>query len=151
MKGTLNKIDQTGKVRYADMQFLPIHHNQDELKMVMILNTPISQFEGKEVEFEIVEEIPESCHNNPFCEGNETCIQCYIKYAKLINITNNKTIDPYISDNFQIGPDGAYEHEESEETTWDNLIHILETKFNIYFPIRAINYIKNTYNTPIKL
>lgn len=36
-----------------------------------------------EVEFEIVEKIPDSCYKNPFCNGDETCVQCYIKYAKL--------------------------------------------------------------------
>lgn len=32
------------------------------------------------------------------------------QYARLI---------PYISDNFQIGPDGAYEHTEEDEKDWD--------------------------------
>jgi hypothetical protein len=52
MKGTLNKTEQGWVIRYGDMLFLPLHPYQDELKMVMILNTPVSEFEGKEVEFD---------------------------------------------------------------------------------------------------
>ena len=49
--------------------------------------------EGEEVEFEIVDEIPESCHNNPFCAGDESCIRCYVKYAKLIEPKTGSKID----------------------------------------------------------
>ena len=54
---------------------------------------------------------------------------------------------PYVSDNFQIGPDGAYEH---EETSWNDLFIELESQLNIYIPIRVQNYVKNIYNPPIK-
>jgi hypothetical protein len=64
--------------------------------------------------------------------------------------TNTKEIDPYISDDFQIGPDGAYEHTEQEETTWDDLFNDVESKLDIYIPIRAINYIRNKYQNPQK-
>ena len=43
-----------------------------------------------DVEFKIIEKIPESCYNNPHCEGDETCIQCYVKYAKLIAYPEQK-------------------------------------------------------------
>jgi hypothetical protein len=64
--------------------------------------------------------------------------------------TNTKEIDPYISDDFQIGPDGAYEHTEPEETTWDDLFNDVESKLDIYIPIRVINYIRNKYQNPQK-
>jgi hypothetical protein len=63
MKGTLyKKIMPSGWfVAFATGYFgfhrteLPLHPDEDELKMVMILNVPVCEFEGKEVEFEIVD------------------------------------------------------------------------------------------------
>jgi len=54
MKGTLHKTEQGWVVEYAKHSELPLHPDEDELKMVMILNVPVCEFEGKEVEFEIV-------------------------------------------------------------------------------------------------
>ena len=170
MKGTLAKTEQGWVVYWSNPQEYnePIHSLPLHPDFIETMETCFTS-KCNLVEFDIVEKIPESCHNNPFCNGDETCIQCYIKYAKLINIDNNKTIDPYISDNFQIGPDGAYEHEESEteeypelegtinlcndinQNNWDNLFNDVESKLDTYIPIRVINYIKNTYHPPIKI
>lgn len=34
---------------------------------------------GDEIEIQIDCEYPASCDNNPFCEGDETCIICYYR------------------------------------------------------------------------
>lgn len=85
MKGTLTKkINGTWVVRVQSKeqhecssviehgQELPLHPYQDELKMVMILNVPVSEFEGKEVEFEIE-------------DFWETGLEKVIRVAELIN------------------------------------------------------------------
>ena len=62
MKGTLHKTEQGWVVSrcvgdgVAEVweERLPLHPDEDELKMVMVLNVPVCEFEGKEVEFEIV-------------------------------------------------------------------------------------------------
>jgi len=191
----------------------PIHPYQDELKMVMILNTPVSQFEGKEVEFKIVKEytnkhsneiqsyaelINKDNTNTPKTASKEfddflesvKAIPDYPELEGTLAMTNDviwnriydeyskeqyppfggpftdslsfidwlkqnykapinlKTIDPHVSDDFQIGPDGAYEHKESQKITWGELFNDVESKLDIYIPIRAINYIKNTYKKP---
>lgn len=39
-------------------------------------NKNLGLIEGQEVFVSIDNEYPESCDNNPFCEGDETCIIC---------------------------------------------------------------------------
>lgn len=88
MKGKLHKTELGWMVKWLDyndntplIKLLPIHHYSLGKRDFGVF------VEGKEVEFDIVDEISESC-NNPLCDGDETCIQCYIKYAKLINRTS---------------------------------------------------------------
>ena len=91
MKGTLHKTEQGWEISHATYDItlnrwtagkFPIH--PDYVKYYFL----DEDAEGGDVEFEIVEEIPASCHNNPFCSGDETCIKCRIKYAKLIKPKN---------------------------------------------------------------
>jgi hypothetical protein len=79
MKGTLHKTEQEWVVKYPissvhpTLQALPLHPDEDELKMVMILNVPVCEFEGKEVDFEI----------KPY-DGNSKISEGWGGYAKLI-------------------------------------------------------------------
>ncbi len=65
---TTGKIEN-GCVRFDDGQLLKISKYQKDLNLT----------EGQEVSVKIDNEYPESCDNNPFCEGDETCIECLIK------------------------------------------------------------------------
>jgi hypothetical protein len=126
MKGTLHKTEQGWTVRYLDYkkahdimycgESLPLH--PDDLDSDIIRWAENGSLENKEVEFEITDEFthPELYRGVGWGDG--------IKYAKLIKYpelegTNalcediiNKREAPYISDDFQIGPEGAYEHNE---------------------------------------
>jgi hypothetical protein len=79
MKGTLHKTEQGWVVKYPissvhpTLQALPLHPDEDELKMVMVLNVPVCEFEGKEVDFEI----------KPY-DGNSKISEGWGGYAKLI-------------------------------------------------------------------
>jgi hypothetical protein len=91
MKGTLTKKEQGWYVTYGSAAgreiwpvSIPLHPKQDELYVVMILNVPVCEFEGKEVEFDIVSEYTDK-HTNQ--------VQ---KYAKLIA--------PQSLDDFQTKP-----------------------------------------------
>jgi hypothetical protein len=62
---------------------------------------------------------------------------------------------PFVSDDFQIGPDGAYEHEEPEELElgyidgWDNIFKEIEDSLNSPLPIRVKNWLRNKYHSPV--
>jgi hypothetical protein len=51
----------------------------------------------------------------------EISLQDDQKTLKIFLNQNTTNLDPHISDNFQIGPEGAYEHEESDED-WDTTL-----------------------------
>jgi hypothetical protein len=126
MKGTLYKKKQPKGwyVAYTTDSFkfhqteLPLY--PDDLDSDIIRWAENGSLENKEVEFEITDEFthPELYRGVGWGDG--------IKYAKLIKYpelagTNalcddiiNKREAPYISDDFQIGPDGAYEHEDDD-------------------------------------
>jgi len=121
MKGTLHKTEQGWIVLYDEgmgmnknQNSLPLKNNGhiDGLKLY-------DSNEGAEVDFEIVTDYD---NNGP---------DHFPKYAKIItpeeaelkdwDVTLNDGLEdePYVSDDFQIGPDGAYEHTEDwpEDTT----------------------------------
>ena len=83
MKGTLHKTEQGWVVKYPissvypTLQALPLHPDEDELKMVMVLNVPVCEFEGKEVDFEI----------KPY-DGLSKISEYWGGYAKLIPSNN---------------------------------------------------------------
>jgi len=70
---------------------------------------------------------------------------------------------PFVSDDFQIGPDGAYEHEEpldflarqAQELDlgyndgWDNIFKEIEDSLNSPLPIRVKNWLRNKYHSPV--
>jgi hypothetical protein len=64
---TTGKIEN-GHVRFADGELLKISKYQRDLTFT----------EGEEVKVKIDTEYPESCDNDPFCMGDETCIQCLL-------------------------------------------------------------------------
>jgi hypothetical protein len=97
--------------------------------------------QGKEVEFDIVEKIPESCYNNPFCEGNETCIQCYVKYAKLSPSDIRKRALAFIANQSQ-------ELNMGYEPEWDNFFEESEKVLNFELPLRYKNWLINKYKNP---
>ena len=49
-----------------------------------------------------------------YLEDNPNVYCTYEQWLEFMEQRNNN-INPVVSDNFQIGPDGAYEHEESED------------------------------------
>jgi hypothetical protein len=140
MKGTLQKKEQGWIVRYFDSEkaydimycgeWVPLHQETFDPTTKQPI---IPLVDGKKVEFEI-EDFWETGLKQPY------------KVAVLTDVDKPKA--PYVSDDFQIGPDGAYEHKESEKITWDELFIDLEAKLDVYVPLRAINYIKNTYKKP---
>ena len=119
MKGTLNKTEQGWIVLYDEgtgvdknQNSLPLENNGhiDGLKLY-------DSNEGLEVDFEIVNGYD---NNGP---------EHFPKFARILeedslkdwDVTLNDGLEdePYVSDDFQIGPDGAYEHTEDwpEDTT----------------------------------
>ena len=121
MKGILNKTEQGWVVLYDEgtgvdknQNSLPLENNGhiDGLKLY-------DSNEGLEVDFEIVTDYD---NNGP---------DHFPKFARIIasveaelkdwDVTLNDGLEnePYVSDDFQIGPDGAYEHTEDwpEDTT----------------------------------
>lgn len=96
MKGTLYKLKSNWEVWYAKprtdnqnghyLDCLPLH--PDNAAGLFIQDTD-GKYEGMEIEFEVVE------------------LENHVRFAKLI---------PFILDDFQIGPDGAYEHTDDEST-----------------------------------
>ena len=121
MKGTLNKTEQGWIVLYDEdtgvdknQNSLPLENNGhiDGLKLY-------DSNEGLEVDFEIVTDYD---NNGP---------DHFPKFARILtpeeaelkdwDVTLNDGLEnePYVSDDFQIGPDGAYEHTEDwpEDTT----------------------------------
>jgi hypothetical protein len=129
MKGKLNKTEQGWVIKYFG-ESLPLY--QETFDINNIKQPIIPLVEGNEYEIELIE----VCHTNAQV-GHK-----FVNYAKLISAI------PYVSDDFQIGPDGAYEHKESKKVSWDELFNDVESKLDIYIPIRAINYIKNNYKKP---
>lgn len=140
MKGKLNKTEKGWVIKYFDTEqahdimycgsLLPLYQETFDVNNKRQPIIPL--VEGNEYEFELVE----VCHTNAQV-GHK-----FVNYAKLISMI------PYVSDDFQIGPDGAYEHKESEKITWNELFMDLESKLDVYVPLRAINYIKNNYKKP---
>jgi hypothetical protein len=119
MKGILHKTEQGWIVIYDEIIGENIvKKNQNSLPLHPDSQTWMdgyNLYEGKEVEFEIVI----ACDNN----GPDH----FPTYAKTIDkddlsdwdITLNDGLEnePYVSDDFQIGPDGAYEHTEEWNTS----------------------------------
>jgi hypothetical protein len=120
MKGTLHKTEDGWFVKH-DGKTTPIEPNQ---------NWWLGEQSGKqgfykdndEVDFEIIPYIPKDLEPT----RGETVSFEAVKYAR-ISLDEDLTIwdvtlmdgledePPYISDDFQIGPDGAYEHTEEFE------------------------------------
>jgi hypothetical protein len=65
---TTGKIEN-GCVRFADGELLKISKYQKDLILT----------EGQEVKVIKDTEYPESCDDDPFCMGDETCIECLLK------------------------------------------------------------------------
>ena len=48
-----------------------------------------------------------------------------VSYDEWLDILKNKLSsigEPYVSDDFQIGPDGAFEHTDEDLSDWDNTL-----------------------------
>lgn len=127
MKGKLTKTEKGWVVKYKKSYTLDAEEAQyegksiafydeelllhpDDVRQIEKDNLVFDNLEARIaahpiIDFEIIRE-DFGCSESPFCEGDETCIQCSTDYAKIVPIT------PVVSDDFQIGPDGAYEYEE---------------------------------------
>lgn len=118
MKGILHKTPNGWTVTYDEVIGENIiKKNQNSLPLCQQDQNPYdgiiddSQNEGLEVEFEIIEQFMPYDNWKPIH-----------KFAKILTIEEDELKDwdvtlmdglenePYISDDFQIGPDGAYEH-----------------------------------------
>ena len=104
MKGKLQKLSKGWTIWYNED---PVGGNisfVDSLPLypLGVANMIDDSYNGEEVEFEIQ-------------DFWETGLEEVIKIAVLTS--NNEMVEPHISDNFQIGPDGAYEHE--DDSDWD--------------------------------
>jgi hypothetical protein len=119
MKGTLHKLEKGWTVWYNEdpiggnisfVDSLPLHPDDLDSEIVRWANN--GSLDDKEVEFEIVIQEEGSRHYAKLTKANEypelegTNILCE-------DIINKKEA-PYISDDFQIGLDGAYEHEDDD-------------------------------------
>jgi hypothetical protein len=123
MKGTLHKTEKGWEVWYSKLRTdnqngyyldrLPLH--PDDAAGLFIKDTD-ARYEGMEMGFEITKDCP--FHFTSRCTMDRC--DCDV-YAKLIDddlsdwdVTLNDGLEnePYVSDDFQIGPDGAYEHTE---------------------------------------
>ena len=125
MKGILNKTEQGWIVLYDEgtgvdknQNSLPLENNGhiDGLKLY-------DSNEGLEVDFEILTDYD---NNGPdhFPKFARILISKFpLKEAELkdwdVTLNDGLEDEPYVSDDFQIGPDGAYEHTEDwpEDTT----------------------------------
>ena len=125
MKGTLHRTEQGWVVIYDEgtgvdknQNSLPLENNGhiDGLKLY-------DSNEGLEVDFEIVTDYD---NNGPdhFPKFARILISKFpLKEAELkdwdVTLNDGLEDEPYVSDDFQIGPDGAYEHTEDwpEDTT----------------------------------
>ena len=121
MKGILHKTEQGWVVIYDEVigenivkknqNSLLLHTNNQNLYEGLIDD---SQNEGLEVEFEI------------FIGYDNNGPEHFPRFARILeedslkdwDVTLNDGLEdePYVSDNFQIGPDGAYEHIEENKT-----------------------------------
>lgn len=109
MKGKLQKLSKGWTIWYNED---PVGGNisfVDSLPLypLGLANMIDDSYNGKEVEFEIQ-------------DFWETGLEEVIKVAVLTS--NNEMVEPYISDNFQIGPDGAYEDDWGDWQDWDNTL-----------------------------
>ena len=128
MKGKLYKTEQGWVVRHPvstnfQHTYYHIHPYQDELKMVMVLNTPVSEFEGKEVEFEI---------EDFYQQGMEEVI----KVAKLI-----RPEYPELEGTMAL----------CNDKTWDDIFAEIEGSLHSEMPIRVKNWLKNKFKSPERI
>lgn len=67
------------------------------------------------------------------------------QYAKLL------TIQPQVSDDFQIGPHGAFEYQdEFKPDEWKRIFNHVEVELHVELPERLKNFLMNTYYPPVK-
>ena len=124
MKGTLHKTEQEWVVKYPissvhpTLQALPLHPDEDELKMVMILNVPVCEFEGKEVEFEIVIHKETSKHYAKLIPSKE-------QQKELIKeIMDLDAKDGLYEDTSHRGYPRPDDVDKFEQDAWDNYEHV---------------------------
>ena len=65
---------------------------------------------------------------------------------KLAKERYDKQVPPYVSDDFQIGPDGAYEH--VEDTTWDEVYSEYTGVSDLH---DFVEWLKENFKTPNRL
>jgi hypothetical protein len=84
-----------------------------------------------------------------YLEDNPNTYCTYEQWLEFMS-NNSRDIDPIVSDDFQIGPDGAFEYQDNE-TTWDDIFNDIENKLHSELPIRVKNWLKNKFNPPIQI
>ena len=119
-----------GELKYVNDQWVVIHNlslgpNCKQSSQVLVeLSSITADFEiGKKVVYEM--------------EGGR---------AKVIS-PSSEVIEPVVSDNFQIGPEGAYEHEEKYDS-WDEIFSELDKSVHADLPNRVKYWLKNKFQTP---
>lgn len=81
MKGTLHNTADGWIVRIQDKtgtHDVPLHPDDVER-----FTKGVVHFADEPVEVFLTHEYPESCQEDPFCMGDETCILCLKQYAKI--------------------------------------------------------------------
>ena len=125
MKGILHKAEQGWIVIYDEIIGENIvKKNQNALPLCQQDQNPYegliddSQNEGLEVDFEIVDEIIDLGRHGSTTVEKAKILTPEEAELKDWDVTLNDGLEnePYISDDFQIGPDGAYEHTEDWNT-----------------------------------
>lgn len=119
-----------GELKYVNDQWVVIHNvnlgpNCKQSSRVLVdLSSITEDFqEGKKVVYEM--------------EGGK---------AKVF-LSTSQVIEPVVSDNFQIGPEGAYEHEEKYDS-WDEIFSELDKSVHADLPNRVKYWLKNKFQTP---
>jgi hypothetical protein len=138
MKGILHKTEQGWIVIYDEIIGENIvKKNQNALPLCQQDQNPYegliddSQNEGLEVDFEIVDEIIDLGRHGSTTVEKAKILTPEEAELKDWDVTLNDGLEkePYISDDFQIGPDGAYEHTQGlsilKEEAKDELIKVL--------------------------
>ena len=84
--------------------------------------------------------------NEKFSEGKQVNFKIVKGFPKIQELKNS--INPVISDDFQIGPYGAYEHTE-DVLTWGKVFDELDNLVHEKLPMRVKYWFENKFEPPI--
>jgi hypothetical protein len=119
-----------GELKYVNDQWVVIHNvnlgpncKQSSLVLVDLSSITEDFQEGKKVVYEM--------------DGGKA----------RVFLPSFEIVEPVISDDFQIGPQGAFEHEE-KYNSWDEIFEELDKSVHSDLPKRVKYWLKNKFQTP---